>query len=159
MSNQPSRLGARQEGFTLIELLVVVLIIGILASIAIPAFLGQKRKAQDVAAKSLLRSGAIALESYYTDNQTFAGATPALIADHEQNIAWVTTPAQAIHNEVQITTFGPVGFEDSYVLASASRSGTVFSWLRAPSGVVYRCYGTAAATATAGCVAPYGTAW
>ena len=57
-----------EKGFTLIELLVVILIIGILAAIAIPAFLNQKGKAYDSNAKSDARTAATAEETYFTDN-------------------------------------------------------------------------------------------
>ena len=57
-----------EGGFTLIELLVVILIIGILAAIAIPAFLNQKGKAQDSAAKVQARTAETAAETYSTDH-------------------------------------------------------------------------------------------
>src|SRR5437588_8735051 len=57
-----------EKGFTLIELLVVILIIGILAAIAIPAFLNQRGKAYDAAAKSNIKTAQTAEETYATDN-------------------------------------------------------------------------------------------
>lgn len=65
-----------QDGFTLIELLVVMIIIGILAAIAIPIFLNQRKSAHDSAIKSDLRSAATEVESYYVNNQKYP--TPAL---------------------------------------------------------------------------------
>jgi type IV pilus assembly protein PilA len=159
MSIRPQRQRTRQGGFTLIELLVVVLIIGVLASIAIPAFLGQRQKAQDVAAKSIIRSGVIAAESYYAERETFAGMIPVLLADQEQNVSWTVGTANAKSNEVQVAILGPPSNEDSYILSSRSVTGTVFSYTRDPNGLSYKCSGTASATATAGCVAPYAGGW
>jgi type IV pilus assembly protein PilA len=61
----------REEGFTLIELLVVIIIIGILAAIAIPIFLNQRKKAQNSAVKSDLRTVANEMETYFTDQQVY----------------------------------------------------------------------------------------
>jgi type IV pilus assembly protein PilA len=61
-------LDEKEEGFTLIELLVVIIIIGILAAIAIPVFLSQRKKGYDASVKSDLRNAATAEETYLTDN-------------------------------------------------------------------------------------------
>src|ERR1700749_3097826 len=60
-----------QEGFTLIELLVVILIIGILAAVAIPAFLNQKGKANDANIKSDINTAQTAEETFFTDGQAY----------------------------------------------------------------------------------------
>src|SRR5450631_398929 len=76
-----------QEGFTLIELLVVILIIGILAAVAIPAFLNQKGKAQDANVKSDINTAQTAEETFSTNSA--AGvytATPSDLTNIEPTL-------------------------------------------------------------------------
>jgi prepilin-type N-terminal cleavage/methylation domain-containing protein len=68
----------RRTAFTLIELLIVVVIIGILATIAIPKFANTKGKANLSALRSDLRNLAVAQEAYFYEKQVYANDTSLL---------------------------------------------------------------------------------
>ncbi len=72
-----------ESGFTLVELLVVMLILGILAAIAIPAFFSQRDKGYDSDAKANARTVQTALETYAIDHDgKYTGATMTNLAEH-----------------------------------------------------------------------------
>jgi type IV pilus assembly protein PilA len=82
-----------EQGFTLIELLVVILIIGILAAIAIPAFLEQRSKGQDAAAKSDVRNMVSQMEACFTEDDKYVGCT-AMLDINNTNLPVGTGPGK-----------------------------------------------------------------
>jgi type IV pilus assembly protein PilA len=113
-----------EEGFTLIELMVVVLIIAILIAIAIPTFLGARRRAQDRQAQSLLRNAMTAEKSYYADEQSYTNVVASLMTA-ETSLDYLTTGTAEAKNRQVLVELGASG-EDIVCLTTRSSSGTVF---------------------------------
>jgi type IV pilus assembly protein PilA len=124
-----------ESGFTLVELLVVMLILGLLAAIAIPAFFNQRDKARDADAKEAVRTAQTGMETYATDNGNsgYAG-TPANVKAAIQNIEPTLTDTPGSSLVVSGND------QDEYTLTVTSATGNTFSIARSNTGATtYSC--------------------
>jgi type IV pilus assembly protein PilA len=131
--------GDKEAGFTLIELLVVMLILGILAAIALPAFFNQKEKAGDSKAKENAHSAQVAMETYATENNgSYVGVTVAKLKKIEPTIKESTTSGTPAVTTEGIQISG-TPTSDEYTIASYTSNGQVFKIVNNKGALTYPC--------------------
>ena len=104
-----------EKGFTLIELLVVVIIIGILAAIAIPVYIGVQNNAKNSATQSDLANAKIAVVAYYSDKGSYP---PAITSANLSTYGYSGTAVTDNSSVAAVIT--------AFCLTATSGSGTVF---------------------------------
>jgi type IV pilus assembly protein PilA len=115
-----------QRGFTLIELLVVIIIIAILAAIAIPTFLGQREKANDTAAYTLVRNGFTTIQTAFVDTGDYTKITIAMLNAIDTSMTWVD-------NGVNLVSTGPAAI--SAAVAAEARNHQIAVHFQSPTVV------------------------
>jgi type IV pilus assembly protein PilA len=127
------RIQSEESGFTLIELLVVILIIGILAAIALPAFLGQQKKGQDADAKSNARNLSSQIESCFANEQAYTNCMPKADGTLAGDATGLPIGSGAKSGKVTAVVAGA-----GYVITAESKSGNQFLLTKADDGSTTR---------------------
>jgi type IV pilus assembly protein PilA len=125
-----------ERGFTFVEVTLVVLIIGLLIAISVPSFLGAKQRANDRSAQVSLRHTLTNAKSLYSDDDSFANATPTSLHAIESALTFATgvsTGPKVVSVDASATRFTAAAKSRSglcYVIGDgANEAGTVFAIL------------------------------
>jgi type IV pilus assembly protein PilA len=126
------RINNEEKGFTLIELLVVILIIGILAAIALPAFLGQQKKGQDADAKSNARNLVSQVESCFATEETYVNCGDAAMTAADTGLSIGAANGQAQVKGPSATPGTPAAAPTAtgYTVRAYSKSGAKFDIIK-----------------------------
>lgn len=124
------------RGFTLIELMIVVLIVAILIAIAIPTFLGQRKSAEDAAAKSSLKNALTTEKAFFAGAEAFTDDLD-LLSEIEPSLFNVTGASPAVNTFDPVAiTIDPTG-QAVCIVAVTPRGAYLAIWEEAASGTQY----------------------
>jgi type IV pilus assembly protein PilA len=123
-----------QDAFSLIELLVVLLILGVLAAIALPVFLGQQNKSEDASAKSNARNLVSLIDSCYAPQEDYTQCASEADLGTNIGIPYGTNPGEASITDTSKSTFTIVAVSK----AQTNGSNNTFTIERLASGPLQR---------------------
>jgi type IV pilus assembly protein PilA len=145
LQNLRAKVGARlngdkEAGFTLIELLVVMLILGILAAIALPAFFNQRDKAGDSKAKENAHSAQVAVETFATENGgSYSGVNLTALHNIEPTISSTPGAEKTATEAAKEGIIVSSSASNSYEIKSVASTGHVFKIINTGGTMTFKC--------------------